>query len=80
MKQVVLNRGLIVPLLLGAISCYLIYMLWVGHSHRSHIKSIIINVIDESKKQKVIYENEESRSVDKEELLIKDTSRSIWYQ
>lgn len=77
--KVALNRGLLILLLLWTLSCYLTYILWVGHSHRSYMKSIIINRIDESNKQKVINHNEES--VDKKEvLLINETSRSIWYQ
>lgn len=79
--KIVLNRGLLITFILGTISCYLCYILWVGHSYRSHIKSNIIALIDESKQQKVINHNVESRSVDKEEaLLINETkSRGIWY-
>ena len=78
MVKIVINRGWLITLLLGAISCYLIYILWVGHSHRNDIKSIINNVIDKSNEQKVINYNEESVD-NKKELLIKETTRSIWY-
>ncbi|CAO1381269.1 unnamed protein product [Diamesa serratosioi] len=69
----VMNRGLLVSLLFGAITCYLILSYWISHRHISNMKSVINTVIDKSKKQNVINTNEET--VDKNEVLLINETR-----
>lgn len=80
MKKIVWNRGCVIYLLLSAISCYLVYILWVGHNKRNYIESMIDNAIEDSKKQQFTIRYEESVEKKQESLLVDDKSRSIWYE
>lgn len=70
MKKLASNRGCVISLILGAFSCYLVYILWFGHSQRNYIKSIIINAIDDSF----------SVDTNQEALRINDRRRNLWYE